>query len=235
MPRARTRSLPAPVPETAEVLPPPVDDSVLDAVATRLRELQRTASLDFAVQIGALLVEQLYGGDLSAWQERGTRDASFRKLAEREDLGGLGKSTLHRSVQVYALFERMGRPDWKHLGVAHIRAVLPLPEKEQARLLERAEAHQWTTRQLEAEADKRKPPADGRGRPPLPTFVKSIHALARIVEFDDGGQDPFADLDAVDALSEDDARRLLAQVSQVRQRCEEVERRLGPKVPAAAG
>ncbi|MCK6505728.1 hypothetical protein L6R53_20435 [Myxococcota bacterium] len=226
--------MPAPVPEAPEILPPPVADQVLDQVATRLRELQRSASLDFAVQVGALLVEQLYGGDLSAWQERGVRDASFRKLAERDDLGGLGKSTLHRSVQVYALVERLGRPDWKHLGVAHVRAVLPLPEKDQARLLERAEAHQWTTRQLEAEADKRKPPPDGRGRPPLPTFVKSIHALARIVEIDGDG-DPFADLDAVDALSEDDARRLLAQVSQVRQRCEEVERRLGPKVPAAAG
>lgn len=230
MSRTRSPSLPAPNPEPLEVLPPALPDEVLDRVATRLRELHRSATLAFSLEVGKVLVDELYGGDLAAWQDRGPRDSSFRKLAEREDLNGLGKSALHRAVQVYALVTRLGQPEWKHLGLAHVRAVLPLAEKDQAKLLEQAEAGRWTTRQLEAQAALHKPPPDGRGRPPLPSIVKSIHAMARLVEGEEG--DPFADLDALETLTEVEAQRLLGQVSAVRRRCEEVELRLGARARA---
>ena len=103
-------------PERPELLPPSVPDDVLDRVAAQIRDLQRTTTLTFALEVGRILVDDLYGGDLGAWQARGGKDASFRKLAEREDLGGLGKSALHRSAQIYALYERLGRWRWSRMG-----------------------------------------------------------------------------------------------------------------------
>ena len=63
----------------AEVLADAVPDATIDALVRDLRALHRGAALDFSLEVARLLVDRLYAGDLGAWKQRGTRDASFRK------------------------------------------------------------------------------------------------------------------------------------------------------------
>lgn len=70
-------------------LPMPATDDVLDEVTNALNGLARTSAFEFARVAGNLIVERFYGGDFSAWRTRGVKDASFRKLAERAEMGEL--------------------------------------------------------------------------------------------------------------------------------------------------
>ena len=119
----------------------------------------------------------------------------------------------------------------KHLTVTHVRTVLPLPDKVQQRLLDRAEAKAWTVQHLAAEARKvkAKAPKRGGGRRALLTFVKTIRALRR---FDDDAL--FADFEQLDALGEDEAQALYQTVTGLKLRCEALQERLQARVPGSS-
>jgi len=212
-----------------ELLPAPLSDEVLDEVAEKIRNLQRMATLDLAMSIGKIIVGEVYGGDLAAWRSRGAKDASFRKLAARDDLG-LSRSSLQRSVAIYEMSERLGVSTWRHLGVSHLRTVLGLPEEQQRGLLTEAEDAGWTVEKMLSEAAKLKKP-DGRGRPTLPAFVKAIGKLDRIADDRDS---LFGDLDKLDDLSLEEAEKLYQKVVGVKLACEDLQQRLVSRVPGLA-
>ncbi len=198
------------------------DDDAIDALVAELRGLHRAAALDFALRVGRLVLDRLYGGDLDAWRAHGIRDGSFRRLADRLDpmgIPGLSSSSLARAVAILELDARVGLAGRPQLVAAHAVAVLGLAPADQERLLGRAEAEDWTAAQLKVEADRvRRASADPSrtGRRPLPAFVKTVNRWERELAEDAS----FHDLDQLPALEDDDAERLGRAVAAMRDRCD---------------
>lgn len=214
---------PLAVPEEPEVLAAPVADEVVDEVVAQINEATRLAALEMALKVGRIVMDHFYQGDTDLWRNRGTKDASFRKLADRADLQ-MSASGLHRCVAVYDLSCRVGVSTLKHLDVSHIYAVLGLETDVQRRLLEQAGEHGWSVQQVLDEARAVRREAKGnRGRPPLPAFVKTITRMRRLLDPEAGA---FEDLDQVDAITAEDASALYDTVSRMRERCEAMEARL---------
>jgi hypothetical protein len=205
-----------------------VPDAVVVDVAQTIREMHRTAGLQFAYDVGQLILTKFYGGNVAAFRSHAAKDSSLRRLAEQPEMP-LGRSALHQAVEVHLVLERRGGVQTLgRLSPSHVRTVLALPAPEQDKLLAKAEAKALTVKQLEAEARKAKSRAGkgkGGGRPALPAFVKSIHALGKYV---DG--DLFGGLEAVDELGLDEAQTLYSTVSGLKARCEELLGRLGGRV-----
>lgn len=213
-------------PDPAELLPPTVPDAVLDALVADLRTLQRDATLDLALAMGELIVERIYAGDLAAWRDRGVKDASFRKLSKRledAEIPGLSAAGLSRAVGVWELEQRVGLTRRPQLNVSHARAVLGLQDAQQERLLGMAEAKDWTADRLEREVARiRKRDGGGKGRPPLPAFVKGVNQLERML-----ADDAFADLDRVDGLPAQERTRMRASVAAMKAQCDALLTALG--------
>lgn len=214
-----------------ETVPASVPDKVINDVVAEIHQIARAAPLQMALTIGKLIVERLYGGDLSAWRQRGVKDASFRKLMEHEGLpDGVNATGLYRSVALHEMFTELEADvsTWKHLGISHVRAVLVLPEpKQQKKLLDQADQKRWTVERLESEVNKKHQKASRGGRPPLPQFVKSIHRLEKFVENRDL---LLADLDSVRNLSAETIAELREVVGSMQQQLAELAEALqGPE------
>lgn len=216
-------------PPAAEILPAPVPDDVIEATVQEVNEISRQATLEISLKLGNLIVERFYGGDLGAWRDRGTTDASFRKLAAHPDLM-LSPSGVYRAVAVFEVCERLdGVSRLKHLGVGHFRAILGIADKQQEHLLTTASEKGWSVDKLEEEAGKiRKREGDTRGRKPDPGFVKGIRRMEKLL---DGGGNWFGDLDKVDQLDEEEAEALWKTVTGMKLKCEALQKALQVKVP----
>ena len=71
---------------------------------------------------------------------------------------------------------------------------------------------------LAAEATKLRAPAgERRGRPPLPGFVKTLNQLERMLEVE---AEAFGGLEAVEELDAEEAARLYAAATAMREKCE---------------
>jgi hypothetical protein len=164
----------------AELLPAVVPDTVIEAVVQTLRTMQEGATLQFALAVGQLVTERFFEGDIQKLRSHGPKDVSLRRLAEHPDLP-FSASTLTRAVGVYELVDRLGGVDAiKRLSYSHLRVVLGIPEKQQQRLLEKAANDSWPVVRLETEAQKHRREGRGGGRPPVPTFIKALHAWRRV-------------------------------------------------------
>lgn len=198
----------------------PTDQRVRRAVS-RINELVGGTSLQLALAIGRVVIEELYGGDPSAWRERGPKEHTLRQLALDSSLK-ISASSLYRAIAMYELEMRMGNhPMWGVLTTCHIRAVLGLPEGEQRRLLELALREQLTTLALEEAAGeaRRQVKVSRGGRPRKPRFARSIeHAESALA--DDGTA--FGDLDALESMSPAQRGELERRLVFVRQRCDEL-------------
>jgi hypothetical protein len=206
------------------------EEQRLAALAAEMRSLTRDASVDLAIRLGRLVIDRLYGGDLSTWRSRGAKAHSLRALARRPDLP-ISTSALYRSIALFELASRLGGvASWSELGVSHLRLVLGLPSDEQRRLLDQACACNWTVAELERETSAARSAAldQGRGRrrggrPRLPRFVKSLHRLRKCTESSD---ELFGDLEAVATMAPDELAELRATLELVRTRFEQLERAL---------
>jgi hypothetical protein len=231
-PAAPPEALPPEPQETA--LAPVVDDKLITEVYEEIRTLQRDATIELAVKMGELIVKRFYGGRLDAWREHGPKESSLRKLAAKfeDDEAGMSAAGIYRVVAIFELDQRLNVSSRKQLTVTHIRAVLGLPAAEQKRLLDQAEAKGWSTRQLEDKAaGVRKKEGDGRGRPPLPAFVKTANWLGKLVEQGDS----FGDLDALEGMDEDAVEATARKITSMRQKLEEIEGKLQEKLQSLRG
>jgi hypothetical protein len=146
----------------------------------RLGGVQRGASLGFALDVGRIVVDTLYGGDLSRWRARQRKDNALRSLSQRADLP-LSTSTLYRALALYELSQREGHAGLHQLGVSHLRAVLGLPPSAQNALLAAAARERWTVARLEREASMQRSPERARGgRKPLAPYIKSIRRIVQL-------------------------------------------------------
>lgn len=146
----------------------------------RLGSVQRGASLGLALDVGRIVVDTLYGGDLSRWRARQRKDNALRSLSRRADLP-LSTSTLYRALALYELSQREGTAGLHQLGVSHLRAVLGLPPAAQSALLAAAARERWTVARLEREASAQRSPARARGgRKPIAPYIKSIRRIVQL-------------------------------------------------------
>ncbi len=205
----------------------PPAPSEIARVAQGIRELHRHHGLRLIFNVGRLIVDELYAGDSAAVHQRGPKDSPLSLLASQPN-SPFSKSQLSRAVAVYEALAPLGDvATWQHLSASHVRVVLTLPAPNQKELLRRAESEEWSVRQLEAKAQGAKGKTRSGGRPPLPRFVRSIHALEKYVV------EPaivFGDLEAVDELDAEEARRLYRTVTSMKLRCEELQKALRDKV-----
>ncbi len=169
----------------------------MDTVVRELNEALRGSTMDLHLRMGQLIIDRLYGGDLSAWRAQGPKEVSFETLAARTGHDLLvSASSLYRAVALFELTERLAISKWKSLGVSHLRAVLGLADRDQRPLLAAAEKEKWTVERLEAEVSKLRSAAHRRrGRPPLPAFIKTVHRIAKALVH------PMRDLSGLDDVN----------------------------------
>lgn len=199
---------------------PKPERSRLDELAARLAQQGKDTTVEAALEIGKLVLDTLYDGDLAAWRSRAAKAHSLRALARRDDLS-VSSSALYRAVALYELAQSLGGfSRWSSLGISHLRLVLGLPLAEQRRLLDAAVAHEWTVAELEREAvavRKREPEQMGRGgRPRLPRFLKSVNRLRKAAE----GAELLADVEAAAAMPPEQLAEIRDALATIRVRCE---------------
>lgn len=197
-------------------------------VAREIRAMSRDAALQLYVDIGRLLVERFYGGDLGKARSHAAKDASLRRLASQPDMR-LGRSGLSNAIRMHEFVVRRGGVHTcGHLGPSHVRALLPVPEDVQGTLLDRAVEESWTVQEIEAAAREARPGRRGAGgRPPAPAFVKAVRALQACAE-EHGAC--LGDLDEVARMEPAQARALLAAVEGLAERLEAARARIEAQV-----
>jgi HTH domain found in ParB protein len=206
---------------------PTADDDVVDRLVIELNELQSRATLNLAIRMGALIIERVYGGDLSTWREHRAKETSFRRLAarSRRDLR-VSPTFLYRAVALYELTRRLGERAVAGLTMTHLRVVLGLPDDEQARLLGAAATQSWSSERLEREAVRvRAMLVNRRGRPPSPPLVKAVRKLVSC------WNDVEASLGSMENrdLSSTELQRVRMTVSDITQRLERLGRHLAAR------
>jgi len=207
-----TRSDDLEVAEDSELL-----DEQIDVVVSQLRRICRQATMEYALNVGRIVIHNFYGGDLKAWRTRGAKQTSFRKLARRPDLP-MSPVLLYRCVATYELCERIsGISQWNHINASHIRAVLSLSNEDQFEMLARANAKRWTVRELEDHVLERREKLEPRARNLSSKVARSVRALGKVLETTLGAEwldEAQSNQQSVEAVRNaiHDARRVLEQL-----------------------
>lgn len=153
-----------------------------------MHELVRIApsgGAEHLYEIGRIIIAGIYGGDLSAWRDKGKKSASLRALCRREDLP-FSPSTIHRGLSTYELVSRSGVSDWKHLSPSHFRAIHRAPPERRVELLRYACAVEVTPAALVRLGCAAWGQEDGdtpkrRGRPRTDPLVRAIRKLEKAI------------------------------------------------------
>jgi hypothetical protein len=183
----------------------------IDIVVAHIKRLARTASLEFALRVGAVIIHHFYGGNADAWRSRGPKIASFRRLAQHPGLP-LSSGALYRCVALYELCDRLNVPSrWEHLGASHLRLVIGLPQATQEKLLATANSKRWSVKVLQEqvllEKAVRSPRGGRRAQPPITRSLLSVRKCL------DDHRDVIA---RTGELSLDDLERSLALLEETR-------------------
>src|SRR5262249_35068849 len=116
----------------------------ISALVRDLRALYFVTGIELMLRVGELILERLYGGDVTRWKSRERKDFSFRKLEQHPDLP-FKASMLSRAVAIYVLSRR--RPDLPRLqnvSQTHLQEILSLDSQVQDHLLERVQEEKWS-------------------------------------------------------------------------------------------
>jgi len=189
------------------------DDELIDTVVHGLNEIYEEKGLETACLVGRAILANFFDGDPENFRKKGKRHASFRKLAEREDLR-FGYGFLWSSVAVVAQLEELPEDLVKALPLSHHKLLLPLKKKDKLQLAEKAVEDGWSKRELDEEAAKVRRKylrGDRRGRPPYPAFVKGFSRIRKAIEAAGSERITVRSFDHYDA---DEARELLDGLEQ---------------------
>ena len=142
-------------------------DADLDKVAGELRDVVHRSQWDRILAIGKLIFRRFFNDDEASWRERRrNKDRSIRRLAERPDCP-LAKSALTQAVGIHVLCSK--HPEARGSGQitpTHVGKILGLEPKVAVPLLQLADEHGWSVRELAIEATRiRKSLGERRGRP----------------------------------------------------------------------
>lgn len=201
---------------------------LVDRVVLELNMIGRRATFDFTMSVGEVIIRSFYSGDLHSWRARGTKNASFRKLAAHPQLP-MSSGALYRSVAIYEMCVRLGVRQWRHLCTSHLRLVLGIPHDEQLRLLKVAEAERWPVSRLEREVMLLKsilPDLNRRagGRKRWSRLLRIRRKLDQCVDAVNGLMG--IDEASSDSTSPESARRVIDAVARVKHACSVFEDRV---------
>lgn len=211
----------------------PALPAVVDATVDALCELQRQRTIAFSVDVGRIVVEGIYGGDLHRLRERHAKDCpTLRTLAAHPRMP-FSATALHQAIGIYLLATRLPGVFDSDLTLTHLRAVLPYPDEVQDHLLTCAIVESWSARELEHEARVWTPAGGKGGRPRLPRVVKTLNQIDRLT----ANGAAWADVEAVADQREEDRLALWAKVSRLERRLRALRARLAAAIgeqPTAA-
>lgn len=155
----------------------------IDIVVAHIKRLARTASLEFALRVGSVIIHHFYDGNAEGWRSRGPKSSSFRRLAQHPDLP-LSAGALYRCVALYELCDRLNAPSrWEHLGASHLRLVIGLPPSTQEKLLATANANRWTVKALQQQTLlERSARLTRGGRRARPAVTRSLLSVRKCLD-----------------------------------------------------
>lgn len=189
-------------------------DDALDPIVRKVNEIYVTRGLQTALQIGELLIEQIFDGDLSACRDRGRSHPSFRRLAEREDLRP-SASFLWTSCAVVEQVAQLPAEVALSLPLSHHRLLLPVRDVEQkVELAVQATKAELSRREFATQvtaAIEREPRRSRGGRPRLPAMIKGLRRLRDAVVM---LRSEAIDAAAIDRATADSARDVLADLEE---------------------
>lgn len=114
-------------PPRGMVVPPEVINALYARAAARLERLKRETTVRTYVEAGRILIEELYGGDISAYRRRGRKVISLRAFSTREDVV-FSPAVLSRAVTVYELSLSMTEADLYSHSIEALIARAQAPE-----------------------------------------------------------------------------------------------------------
>jgi hypothetical protein len=209
--------------ESTRMLP----EADIGLLVGELRELYYVKGIELMLRIGELILNRLYGGDISRWKSKSRKDFSFRKLQQHPDLP-FKASMLSRAVSIYVLSRR--RADLlalQNVSQTHLQEVLNLDPELQDELISRVEKEKWSVQRLRAVVIDSLPTTTKRaGRPRSPAFSKQLRNLRSIVE----GRLLVMDTANVAVLQFQEAHELLETARRLCQQAEFVTRVLAAHV-----
>jgi hypothetical protein len=182
---------------------------LLDRAVDDINRLYRAHGLETARAIGEYVVATFFAGDLDAALGRARSHATWRALADRDDLL-VSHSHLWSCVQVLEQRRRLPEGVGAALSISHHRRLLSVRDTEaRARLAEAAVAEELTVRELEERVAAQRAAArvgERPGRKPLPKLVKALRALRRVELGALGSPDELG------ALRDEQAAEVLAEI-----------------------
>lgn len=129
-------------------------DHDLDGLVQRICQMKRNSTLILAIDVGMLIVEQIFGGSV-ALSQSSYEHPSFRRLASHPDVP-FSRATLWRYVGAYHIAARL---PWvvsnDILTIAHLSTIASLALEEQEALLRIAAADHWTAKRLASAVQER--------------------------------------------------------------------------------
>jgi len=160
------------------------DRALFDHVVQQLLEIERSSGLERTLAIGRVILTQFFGDDPTVWRDRRrNKNNSIRRLADRADCP-LSKSALNDAVAVYvATLQLKCVRTTGHITASHISVVLSLPPADREQMLEKAEQHSWSVKQLKTEViSLRCASGERRGRQPRDVADRALSLVREAVE-----------------------------------------------------
>jgi len=204
------------------------DTSLADRVVEGIREIHLRKGLEYYLELGQFLIDEMFGGDSGAFRERGTKHATFRSLEERHDLP-VSYVTLHQAVRVREQFDSLPEDARNELTYSHHRALLPVrTDAVRSRLAATAVEEGWTVAHLKQQVTLEEASVrlgEKRGRKPLPKFEKTLNLIGKVLRSDDA----FADLERIDDLDDARVAELHDIVLSLQDKAQEIQDRIGAR------
>ena len=162
-----------------------IDDDLLNEAVAEINRIHTAKGLELARAIGNYVVRVFFKDDLDNFGMREKKHATFRALAQRDDLQ-VSYATIWYSVAVLDQLRLLPEDIGSALPMAHHKLLLPVKDpKAKVRLAKKAVEKHLTSRDFAKEVKKaRAKETEGAraGRPPLPAFVKGLNRLKKAIE-----------------------------------------------------
>jgi len=199
------------------------DERLVDRAVAHLQRLIVAGQVETYGNAGEYLIKNFYGSVENARSRRADKPASLSRLAERAHEFGMTPSTLGTAVQLALVVRDVGAALAGQLGVSRLRALAPLQEHSQRRLVgETAAAAGWTVEKVKERVRKIARPHAG-GRPEQPGVERAVTRIAKVVDAEATPERLRASLDTLTAKR---AKHLLARVNQTQASLERIEKTL---------
>jgi hypothetical protein len=190
---------------------------LVDRAVADLRRVVYGGQLDTLLAVGEYVIENFYGSADEARARKPRKAASLRRLVERADEFGMKANGVRLSVPIALQARTLGRGLSARLSSSQHRALLPVSDPQEKKLLaEAAVDGHWSYQKLRGQVVKiRKPHPGGRPREPIARVI--LRRVERALAADD-----LARAES-ERLPPSEAKGLLASANRLRATMERLE------------